>query len=1629
MNHPPMSSDSATIDSRVSSLVETWQRKMIDLTRHNRALNFRPTRVSTVAVVDEQPAEVFRRLLLRKQPMRFRALEPEPEPEAFVSVSESGSKPVPDAPAAAVAAEDPDGPQDVLEDDDAVVEAADFVPYEAAAPHEKHTDEWLQAASPPETLDKSLRRIDEMARVAIEEQGVNTLYLSLGMLHYTDRPEEDGMVKAPLVMLPVALTRKSARSGYTLRTTDDDPLVNPALVELLRRDHRLPLPELPASEAMQEDYDLRYFFAQVEQAVADQEGWSVKSEIHLALFSFQKLVMYKDLETHAAAAARHRLVRQLATREGSVHIGLPAEVRALDLDREFPPEATFQVVDADASQLRAMAAVAREHDLVIEGPPGTGKSQTITNLIATTLAAGRSVLFVAEKQAALSVVHNRLLAAGLGEFCLELHAAKANKRAVLRQVGEALDASLERVEATHDATQRLPAVRSALTSYVRAAHAPFGALQCPPFRAYGEFLHVLDAPRFPYDGAAEEVSAAQFEEAIRALDTLAAAAADLGRAPAGHPWQGATKTFYLPTDLEEIETSGTTLAKEFDALAAEGAAVAAEFGFPAIDDFALVADGEAVAAILGRSPGVAAAVLESDSWDQPPRAALQLIERGRELAKLRTRIEGMFIDAALEREHAGDAAFVEERLGGTLSFLAGLNGRFRAIRKRWNSYRRVGYNKPLVEQAADLRLVDGLQRDRMALGGNEAGARALFGGHWRGEASDWEALAGYVGWVGEFRAVCRRHELITSRAAAIAANPTPDVSSMAGLAESARSARRKLARFAESVGWPAGHLEDEPFPSISQRLAGVAGSTALAPRWAAFEAARRNAERGPARAFAEAAIDGRLAFSEVRRAFVRAFYARWLAACLRSRPELERFNTLGHEERVGEFRRLDAGVLLENRAVMVAQLRDRVQARLKSADAAPGMPLLRRELARQRGHQPLRRTMHEAGAAIRAIKPCFMMSPLTVAQYLDGDTPGFDLVIFDEASQLPAEDAAGAIIRGRQLVVVGDPKQLPPTTFFTGSGRHEPGSDEQGAPFEADPESILEDFMGTGMPACRLKWHYRSAHESLISFSNMNFYDGELLTFPSVETEAEDRGLRFEFVEGGVYEGKGLNLVEARRVADAVVEFARRQLEHRAPGEAAQTLGVGTFNLRQQLAIQDELELRRREDPALEPFFDRDADEPFFVKNLENIQGDERDVIFLSVTYGRSPDGKLRRNFGPLNGDNGWRRLNVLTTRARRHMQVFASMRGDEIELTAEPTPGPRLLREFLLFAERGRLEGGPAGAGAENGSPLERDVARELTQRGLKLVPRVGVAGYRIDLGVLDQACPGRFLCGIECDGAAYHASETARDRDRLRQQVLELRGWAIFRVWSTSWFLDRHGQVERLLGLIEGARRQAVESLDAARRAREASELEAAALATAEAGQAQLDAEEARKLANVPYVRPRAEAYAPAAFDEEIDRGELLAAPDSQVVQAVVAVVEAETPIHHVQLCSRVAAMWGTRPGSRIAQKVSAAAESAERGKLIRSDGEFWHRQDARCRVRSRAGTRMKAEHIAPEEYAAAILMILGQGHGFHRDQLVSEVRAVLGFSRAGPMLDEAVRTVVDNLLNSGKIGEGSTGIKLRR
>jgi DNA polymerase III delta prime subunit len=657
--------------------------------------------------------------------------------------------------------------------------------------------------------------------------------------------------------------------------------------------------------------------------------------------------------------------------------------------------------------LRAIAAVSGGHSLVLEGPPGTGKSQTITNLIAQALSEGKSVLFVAEKMAALEVVHNRLVSAGLGEFCLELHASKANKRAVMGELRASIDASLQ-VPNTSSTTARLPTVRANISDYARAVHFPGGALQFSPYTAVGLLDQVLEAPRFLFGADALSLTRDEMATVERTLDELAVAAREIGE-PRAHPWRETRRTFYTPRALEELGESLDVLIAKLAETETLAAAIRVEFAFPTLSTLADLQIAATIARLLHESPGAPLAVLQSDAWNSPPPEANALVESGRQLTRQRERVAGRFTEDVLDQPHRDDIEFVEQKVSGSLSFLAFLNGRFRAIKRRWLGYRKSGYSPRLIDQANDLKQVDRYVGDRSTLEARAADARALFGNLWQGERSDWDALSSYVDWVVRVRAACVQHGL-PPESVSLAAKPKPSIAPVLAAEESARVAAALLAQFCNSVEWSTTYFDGIPTCDVIVRLRAMRSSLASATQWAAFEQLRQAVSASPAAdllTYAFAADSAKVDFGKFSAMFRRAVLEQLLESMIGSRPVLREFRTATHEQRVAEFRELDERTLHENRGSVVTRLRESTQRRLQEPASRAGLPFLQREMAKQRNIAPLRRLLHNSEGTIRAIKPCFLMSPLTVAQYLGGKEPSFDLVIFDEASQQLAQSRAG----------------------------------------------------------------------------------------------------------------------------------------------------------------------------------------------------------------------------------------------------------------------------------------------------------------------------------------------------------------------------------------------------------------------------------------------------------------------------------------------------------------------------------------------------------------------------------------------------------------------------------------------
>jgi very-short-patch-repair endonuclease len=679
--------------------------------------------------------------------------------------------------------------------------------------------------------------------------------------------------------------------------------------------------------------------------------------------------------------------------------------------------------------------------------------------------------------------------------------------------------------------------------------------------------------------------------------------------------------------------------------------------------------------------------------------------------------------------------------------------------------------------------------------------------------------------------------------------------------------------------------------------------------------------------------------------------------------------------------------------------------------------------------------MQEAGPALQQIKPVLLMSPISVAQFLRPGVIEFDLLVIDEASQVRPEDALGAVARVKQIVVVGDSKQLPPTSFFDRmmsdeiAEREPEDEDEIPAPTPpgaAELESVLTLCNARGLNEEMLRWHYRSRHPSLIEVSNETFYGGSLILPPAPVSEKTQTGLFINRVSGAYDRGgKRNNRIEADNVVKAVAVHARKYPE--------QSLGVVTFSTAQRDLITELLELARRDDPQLDIFLREGMQEDFFVKNLENVQGDERDVIMISIGYGPRIAGTPLDSmaFGPVSREGGERRLNVLFTRARDRTEVFASFDPGDINLARTKMEGARILKRYLQYAESGVLHVHES-TGKDPDSDFEISVANAVRGMGYDVDYQIGSAGFRIDLAVHNPAEHGKYLLAVECDGATYHSALWARERDRLRQEVLEGMGWAFHRVWSTDWFHRRNEEIERLRQALLKAQETNLTKAPGANVGSgpkiEEQDLETPVDVGIEVEPTSVESIDQAELSPAPSALPP---YELADFDNShiCEPHELEVGKMADFVQKI---IDVEGPVHEEEISRRVASLFGKlRTGARISDStVNALRHMGANQADYFNENRFWgtKRQFADPPLRNRSDapqTLRRADMLPPPEIAAAIRRTLEENGGLAETDIPRAVALLFGFLRTGPEFKPAIEPVIARLKAEGAITEAPSGL----
>lgn len=802
----------------------------------------------------------------------------------------------------------------------------------------------------------------------------------------------------------------------------------------------------------------------------------------------------------------------------------------------------------------------------------------------------------------------------------------------------------------------------------------------------------------------------------------------------------------------------------------------------------------------------------------------------------------------------------------------------------------------------------------------------------------------------------------------------------------------------------AGRFDKMNIIDFANYLSSCKNNKHLLEEWVDYRSNMKKCEVAGLQPFVEQIETKEIETNFIAEAYLKRFYRLWLDKMMLQFPAVRDFRGRIHEQNIHEFCKLDT----EQFRIAQARVRERLVNRIPDFNSITfsrdEIGILKRELAKQRRIMPLRKLFMSIPNLISTLRPCFMMSPLSVSVFLEAQSYEFDLVVFDEASQVHTEDAIGAIMRGKQVIIVGDTKQLPPTNFFATSLNDEDfdvdiveeEKDEEAGAYE----SILEEAV-TVLPERSLRWHYRSRDEHLIAFSNIKIYNGSLVTFPSAIEKAPDIGVEYIHVTNGVYDrsGKRNNLIEAKRVAELVFEHFKKHPDR--------SLGVVTFSEAQQNAVDAAIRQMRLSNGSMERFFTEDKEEPFFIKNLENVQGDERDTIIFSIGYAKDSRGIMYMNFGPLSRDGGFRRLNVAITRAKYNVKLVGSIVATDIDLDKTSAEGVKLLRSYIEYAQQGiaALEKEiHYNYGLDFDSPFEEAVYDFLSSKGYEVVTQVGCSGFRIDMAIKHPTQSGKFAIGIECDGAMYHSSRTARERDRLRQTVLEDMGWNIYRIWSTDWIKNQKSEEEKLVEAIEKALSGIVieEPLESLLTQIDDNRMETMELE---------ETVEPRKMGDEGY---GFDTYQWASLDDFWQES-----PKDKIRK----IIESQQPIHFEALCKILAPLWGNRKATNVIRRNVNYYLKLYLGDTVeQKDGFIALRGFDNLRVRVPETTEdvRPIEYISKDELALAMKTIVEKSFGITPDSLITETARAFGFKRTGDKISTTLRSVYENLLERNVVKE---------
>ena len=1341
--HTKYDLDTAYDQNKETNKLDIWERKLLDFSLRNNFLN----------------------LSLRTKAIQFISFEVGALEDYLQNGDEYCIMPMPDV--------------DIkLTKDEQLVRSGSALMLSQLIKNDIVKDKVLHTYLKDDESQRILRNIYRSSRVSIEETGSNSLYLAIGLLRWYEKKNSPKARYAPILLLPVEILYKRGR--YYIRKRDEDISLNITLMEYIRQAFGITVKGIDPLPADEHGADVSLIFAQIRDALKEQNKWDVEDECILGTFSFNKFLMWNDIHVNRDKLVENPVVESLVN-GGLTWTPKPIALNLKEEDKTLTPDSLSLPVPVDSSQMAAVLEAGKGTTFILYGPPGTGKSQTITNLISNALYQGKRVLFVAEKMAALNVVQSRLEKIDLGPFCLELHSNKVAKRHILEQLDKALKAlRIKEPDTVTALSDKLLERRNVLISYLDALHndrANDGLSLYECIQEYEDLDKVIPL-NVPLTGALTSFKKENLDSFKEELYTHFPTVLQLVGQPSEHP-------------LKELKISfnGLTKRDRLFELLNNGRKISAEFGrirelllsclsnkLP--DTKEALFDGLELISNISTFQILDPCILDT-AFDVTRCKELEIA-----CGEMKERDE---LYNRLVQDNRPE--FFDEDVLSLLKAWSDIQGKwflpkFFASRSFVNKLR--FFNKKINKENAEeiLETILRYQKIRGICASKESiikdyTSRILSTEDLGLLLDNFHVLKGRVDDFLNGTGIAKT-DLLSKLKESFDDELLLKLQGTNTLYDEWNGLTTELNQISQ-ITWPD---SDDFTKTVSSLFTRWTDNISKIEKWFNWCELRHRLSELGLNSVVEAAESEHINPKDLADSFFKGLYKCLAEKKISSHHNLIAFEGLMFDQQVKVYKELTSEFQELSKKLLYSRLSAQIPQIYDDIDNNGELGLLLRNIANGARGMSIRQLLDSIPNLLPKLCPCMLMSPMSVAQYIDLSQDKFDLVVFDEASQMPTSEAVGAIARGKSLVVVGDPKQMPPTSFFSSNN-----IDEEDESID-DLESILQDCQALGIPSLQLNWHYRSRHESLIAFSNNEYYDGELITFPSTD----DQKTKVSFVKiNGVYEkgGKRCNRAEAEAI---VKEVVRRLKDEKL---CKDSIGIIAFSSTQQTLIEDLLSDTIESDKELTQYSDS-MYEPIFVKNLENVQGDERDVILFSIGYGPDSNGKISMNFGPLNKVGGERRLNVAVSRARKEMIVYSAMTGSQINLNNTKSKGVEGLKHFLDYAEKQMLFETTRMGNMTEKLSIQNQIAKALHDKGFAVKTEIGLSDFKIDVAVVDRRDDSNYILGILLDGETYLNTQTTRDREIVQPSVLKNLNWNVARVWSVDWFKQPDVVIDRLVDLI---------------------------------------------------------------------------------------------------------------------------------------------------------------------------------------------------------------------------------------